>query len=191
MTLAALAVVAFGGACWAGTRTLEVSPESRLWLEGDSTLHPYESIATTLDVNAAVNEQPGQNLLAAFGANGLTALSVRVPVGALKSPHAGLDKNLRKALGADKNPDITFVMTGCKAQPSDDGTTLLLVAGNLSVAGVEKPVELKAVAAGAGPVRVTGEQKVLMTDHGVKPPTFMGAIRTRDLVIVHYDLMLN
>src|SRR5688572_13691979 len=91
----ALVVVA---AVAAGTWAITVSPrpESRLWLEGDSTLHSYQSSATEFAV--AFDMSGAKPFDEAIRTGTMKAVQVQVPVKALKSGKGGLDKRLWKAL---------------------------------------------------------------------------------------------
>lgn len=142
---------------------LTLLPESVLWLEGDSTLHPYSSTTTVMSVAGDVN-----------------GFTLTVPDGSLKSGKGGLDKNLRKHLGGD----VVFTMT--KAEPPT-------YHGTLKIAGVEKPVTLKPdVSKDGGVYRVKGSHELKMSDFGIKPPAMMmGAIKTDDKVTVRFDVKLE
>lgn len=186
LTLAAVLGTASlnAGAAEAPSRTLLLKPESRLWLEGDSTMHPYKSEASTLSARVEVSGDA-----AAPYAAGLRALEVVVPVAGLKSGKGGLDKNLRKHLKAAEHPDISFKMARYEVVSS----TFIRVFGALAVAGVEKPAELEsALSQTEGGARATGSEELLMSDFGITPPTmFMGALKTADKVVVHFDLILE
>lgn len=163
-----------------------LSPESRLWLEGDSTLHPYSSTATALGLELSFSS--GAALPAAAAAGVPARLIVRVPVKGLKSAHKGLDKNLVEALKGADHPDIVFTLTAYRAEAgrvSADGV--------LEVAGSTRAVSLAArLEPRDGRLLVEGEQPLKMTDFGIKPPKMMmGAIKTADLVTVKYRLLLE
>lgn len=171
--------------------TMTPSSSSRVRLEGDSTLHPFwsqsSSFTATLTVEAA--EATAVAIAAAVAAGKPAAMTVTIPVASLRSEHSGLDKNLRKALLADKHPDIAYVMERFEATPLKDGQTLE-VQGTLTIAGRPAPAVLKATAAVSGSFFVVeGEQTLLMTDYDVKPPVIMlGAVKTANKIVVKYRL---
>lgn len=180
-----------------GAAGLVLGRESSLRLEGDSTLHPYSSAATELLVEGEA-EPPrgaGESLLDLARADGLKGLAVRVPVRGLKSGKGGLDKNMHKALRADKHPEIVFELESYALQPHPEerGAFRVKAAGSLSVAGERRPVELEAdVRHAEGGLRVQGSEELLMSDFGIKPPAMMlGALKTDDKVVIHYDLVLG
>ena len=148
----------------------QAAPSSTLWLEGDSTLHRYSSTATVISVELDSDAGLAQ----------ATALTVKVPVAGLKSGHAGLDKNLQKALKAEEFPEIVFSLASYKAQEAT---------GTLSIAGVAKPAVVKVAVNGTV---VTGEHELKMSDFGVKPPKMMmGAVKTDDKVVVKFRIDLK
>src|SRR5262249_5421556 len=120
----------------------------------------------------------------------VAGLTISIPVAQLKSGESGLDKNMRKALKAERFPDIVFVMSGYQVAAAP---ATLTVAGELTVAGVKRPETLKAsLRFQDGHAVIDGEQPLQMTDFGVKPPSFMmGALKTKDRVAVKFHLELE
>lgn len=149
-------------------------------LMGDSTLHPFASTATLVGV---LGEASG-----ALPA-GMATLDVTIEVKGLKSGENGLDKNLWRALSADKFPRILFHLSHYEI----NANSAVHAQGTLSIAGTEKPIELEGVLTPTSDgVRVRGSKELLMTDFGVKPPTLlMGAIKVKDRVVILYDLILG
>jgi len=176
-TVLAATVLALAAAT-AGATTATLQPGSKLWLEGDSTLHPYRSDAERIDLTAELERQKPSKL------------TVRIPIAALKSEHKGLDKNLQAALKAKDNPDIVFTLEKFEAAPGSDEVTAI---GNLTVAGATKEETIRAkVAWKDGRAVVDGQEPLLMTDFGVKPPTMMmGTIKTSDRIVVKFHLVLG
>jgi polyisoprenoid-binding protein YceI len=175
---------------------LTLAPGSRLWLEGDSTLHAYKSNATKIDATAEVGgtfAAGSAEARAAVAAGALKSLRISVPVSGLKSGENGLDKNLQKALKADAAPVIRFTLVDYKAEEGKDGSLLVKARGKLAIAGVEKDAVVEATCSfGPGGVDVTGAKDVLMSDFGIKPPVLMlGAIKTADKVVVRFALKLK
>jgi len=142
---------------------LALLPNSVLWLEGDSTLHPYSSTTTALSI-----------------AGDAAAFTLTVPIAELKSGKGGLDKNMRKLL----KEDVVFTLT--KAEPP-------LYHGRLKIAGVTQDATLRpAVTKTGSTYAVTGRHELKMSDFGIKPPIMMmGAIKTDDKVTVYYDVKLE
>ncbi|MBI5203000.1 MAG: YceI family protein, partial [Elusimicrobia bacterium] len=121
------------------------------------------------------------------------ALTLKVPVAGLKSKHSGLDKNLRKALSADKNPDIVFELASYAVETATGGRRELLGTGSLTVAGVTKQRVIRAaLREDAETLSLDGEHELLMTDFGVKPPTaLLGTVKAADKIVVKFHLDLR
>jgi len=167
---------------------LSLKPQSKLWIEGDSTLHRWSSTSTTLGFQA---ESP-QGALDKIVENGLVAgMKVTIPVASLQSGEKGLDKNMRKALKAEANPDIVFTMSGYKVALDPNGSRFV-ASGTLAIAGEKKEVSIEApFRLENGQVVIDGQYPLLMTDYGVKPPTLMlGAIKVDNRVAVKFHLEL-
>lgn len=194
LTLATLALAAtMAHAAGSG---LVLQPGSKLWLTGTSTMHAYTSNATRLDVAfqmAAGTLAAGESIEKLIRDHAVSNLDVAIPVTGLRSHKEGLDKNLYKALLAEKHPEIRFTMTGYEVTDADSGALAIAARGKLTVAGVEKEIRVAVVAKReAGAMRLTGEVPLMMTQFGIKPPTMMmGAIKTGDGVVIHFDLRIG
>lgn len=180
---------------------LVLQPESRLWLDGKSTLHDFSSTASSLQATFEQNETlwpadaTGSAAIESFiRARGVSAMEVVIGVTGLHSGKAGLDKNMYKALQAPKYPEIRFRMSGYETAEGPAPAEMAIDAkGTLSVAGVEKEIALPVTALKEGEnVRVRGSVPLLMSQYGIKPPTMMmGAIKTADQVVIHFDLLFG
>ena len=178
---------------------LTAAPESRLWLSGTSTLHPYSSTSTLTDMSIDLNAAAAVQATAPDGVLSYIAqrapfqrFEVVVPVKGLKSGESGLDKNLVKALKADRAPAIDFLLTQYKAQPAAaDGSIPFEATGLLSIAGVQKEITLTGTAAAlAAHLIMDGQYQLRMSDYGIKPPTLLlGVIKVADPVVIHFHLL--
>src|SRR5437868_1207561 len=115
------------------TARVAVAPESKLWIEGTSTIHEWTCKATTLD--AAIDVDAAAAQIAAAPPKMLKRVQVKVPVRSLKCGHGGMDDNLYKALKADSDPQISYIMASF--EPSAEGATefTLNTIGTLTIAG--------------------------------------------------------
>jgi len=167
-------------------------PQSQIWLEGSSTLHPFTIHATSQDF--ALSFAKGtSDAAAALAAQEPAAMTLTIPVYGLKSTESkSMDRNMQKALKAGQHPDITFAMTSYQVKPEEGGYKIS-AQGNLSIAGVQKPVTIEADARVAKDgVTIDGQEPVIMSDFGVKPPVMMfGAIKVADRILVRFHLNLK
>jgi polyisoprenoid-binding protein YceI len=184
----AAALIALAIAARAAT-TIAVAPAGSLRLEGDSTLHKWESTATAAVINFTFADGAPTSLYDAIIASKATGAELKVAVASLKSGESGLDKNMRKAMSADKYPDVVFRMNRYELMKDP---TLAKVDGDLTIAGATRPVtidmEARQTPEGVG---LKGVYTLKMSDFGIKPPTLMlGAIKVSDRVAVRFDLTL-
>jgi hypothetical protein len=172
-----------------------------LELEGDSSLHRYHAKADQVDLAvgvdvahvAALGSAP--DLEALVRDHGVTAFRMIVRVDRLRSGRKGLDANLSKALHADQFPEIRFVMGSYDVAPSSGAGAALTVVvhGRLSLAGVERAIDVGATAVRVGGgLRFSGNKTLSMKDFRVEPPKMMlGAIKTSDAVTVRLAVTLR
>lgn len=175
-------------------------PESKLWLEGKSTVHEFSSKATRLV--ATFDHDPaqlpddatnGDAVERLIRAKGIRAMDVVVPVADLHSGKTGLDRNMQKALLASQHPEIRFHLASYElGEDTPAGTMKIDAKGAVTVAGVQRDIRMAVTAVREGDaVRVRGSAPLLMSQFGIKPPTMMmGTLRTSDEVVIHFDLLL-
>ena len=175
------ATAAAAGAQMALPRNLTLSKDSRLWLEGTSTVRSYKCSATRLDMSvvAETDEAPAKMVSTA---------SLTVPVAQLDCGNKTMNEHMRKALKAESNPQITWKMTSYDVQGSN-----VVINGKLTIAGKENAIELKGTGtAENGTIRFKGSKQFKMTEYGVKPPSLMlGTMKVGDPVTVSFDLVLS
>ncbi len=178
-----------------------LAPGASLELDGDSTLHHYSAKAHGMKIDVGIDDA---RVVAAGRSSELEALirghviktfDLTVPVNGLASGEKGLDANMQKALKGDRYKDIRFRMESYEvATPVVGAATFKIVLhGRLSLAGVERHIDVDASGArsGAG-IRLTGSKDLLMTDYQIKPPTMMlGTIKTANLITVKFDATLR
>jgi len=176
-----------------GTVRVSVDPTSRLWVEGTSNVHDWKCSANT--INAAIDVDTLAAQLASAPPKMLKKVVVNVPVNALKCGHGKMDDNLRKALNADKNADISFVMAAFEALPSETrGEFTLRVSGRLTVAGIQNAITMDIAATRLvdGTIKAVGAVPVKMTAFGIAPPSaLLGTIKTGDEVKVKFELTVG
>lgn len=189
---AALAIATAGTAAAFQSHSLSMA-SSKLTIAGSSNIHEWK--ASTADVRiknaklAISLTEPGF-LSGVVKPSALEAFEISVPVTTLKSDKDGLDKNMYKALLADKNPEITFRATRLVAGATE-GT--IRATGMLKIAGAEKEVtfDIKAQLNGAL-LTIKGVVPILMTDWGVVPPkAMMGMLKTDPKVTVTFETVLT
>ncbi len=182
MTAAALAAsAAVASGQMALPRNLTLSKDSRVWLEGTSTVRSFKCTAVKVDlaVSAETSETPASMVKSA---------SLVVPVAQLECGNKTMNEHMRKALKAESNPEISWKMISYQVE----GTNVL-INGKLTIAGKENLIVLRGNgSAENGTIRFKGSKQFKMTEYGVKPPSLMlGTMKVGDPVTVSFDLVLS
>ena len=178
-----------------GEARYQILPASKLTIDGTSTLHNFTIKATELDGYLVLDGTSSTgNLKDELGNVG--TLKVVVPVKKLDSDKSSMNDNMDEALKADKNPDITFTLKNIAV---DNGKTKtsdpvkVYANGTLTIAGVSKEINVTVLGSKNkdGQLQFAGEQKINMSEYGIKPPTmFFGTVKVGDAVTVKFDLTL-
>jgi polyisoprenoid-binding protein YceI len=155
-------------------------------VSGTSSLHDWEMELTTFDASAQLeNKDNGSYIIsdARFSANANNLVSEK----------SMMTNKAHEALKAEKQPEIKFEQTGTlEISGNQNGT--YTIAGNLTIAGKTKPVEiaLNTNTNSQKKVSVSGNTTLKMTDFDVEPPTVMfGTIKTADEVTINFNLTLK
>ena len=179
---------------------LTLAPGASLELDGDSSLHRYSAKAHSvrasagLDAARLTSAARPPDLEALIRGHFIRTFQLVVPVAELSSGERGLDDNMRKALKGDRFKEIRFQMDSYDVGPPSRGATIAVTLhGRLSLAGVERKIDVGAMGARVKDgFQVTGSKDLLMTDYQIKPPTMMlGAIKTKDLITVKFNATLQ
>lgn len=171
--------------------TVSIKNGSSLQLDGTSTLHDFTCKTSSIDGTIMVD--PAQYASGIKDAKNLiTQANITIPVKSIKSGHDGMDDNMYDALKADKDPTITYQLTGITGAAPSGSEYQLQTQGVLTVAGVQKPIEMVIYASKAdNGIKIHGKENVNMTDFGIDPPSFMfGALKAGNKVTVSFDLLL-
>jgi hypothetical protein len=161
----------------------------QLTVNGTSNMHDWTSKATNVVVSGD------------FGLNNTTlekinAATVKVQTKSLKSTKDSdlMDGRTHSTLKADKFPEIIYVFTKVLSVQQSGAETVMNISGNLTLGGVTKPTDLtlRIKTLANGDLEVKGTRKILMSNHGIKPPSFMlGAMKVGDEVTLVYDVILK
>ena len=191
-TLLALAIVLPASGAWTvANEMLVLQPQSRLWIDGTSSIRSFSCKAA--EVNAVV-EGTGPNAIPQLllADKGVKSVRVTVPAERLDCGNGTMNEHMRKAIKLSEFDSIEFRLTDYDVARNADGVSGTLN-GTLLLGGVTKPVTLKAEGKPeGGMLHITGSYDLDMTDYGLKPPTLMfGRIKVGRTVKVNYDLLLK
>ena len=166
---------------------LSVQSSTSIVLKGTSTLHDYECLSTVLH---GVIEM--DTLLKSF-----KSIEISIPVKSIHSGNSSMDENMYDALKANDNPDIKFSLININNDTKStlvNQDSIIQLQGKLSIAGKEQMIELPVIVVkdNNGIVTVRGKKKLLMTEYGIEPPTFMlGILKTGNEVSVEFKVDLK
>ena len=173
------------------TMKLSIGQESKLSLEGNSTMHEYSAKASQLLGSAVVDSFL---FTEKNNARSFLQADITIPVKKLSSGNEKLDDKMYDALEADDNPNITYHLTSDSITFINKDTCTIKLTGTLTVAGKQKSIEMTATLLKHqnNSVNIRGSKELLMTDFGVEPPSMMfGLLKTEDKVIIRFDLLLQ
>jgi polyisoprenoid-binding protein YceI len=188
---ALIAVTATAGAQSASAIRLRLDPSSEVTIEGTSSLHAFH--CKTNKINAYVDVDPGYAKDLTKVARPIVSVKVNIVVRTLSCGNGQMDNNMFSTLDADKNPLIKYTMSnydildGTKSPAAFVATTT----GTLTISGQEKVINMKinAERLSDGKATAQAEQAILMTDFGIKPPSFMfGRLKVGNEVTVKFNL---
>ena len=191
-TLLALAIALPASGAWTvANQVLVLQPQSRLWIDGSSSIRSFSCKAG--EVNAVV-EATGPNAISQLltGDKDVKTVHVTVPAERLDCGNGTMNEHMRKAIKLSEHKSIEFRLADYDIARNADGVSGT-INGTLLLGGVTKPITLKAEGKPeGGMLHVTGSYDLDMTEYGVKPPTVMfGRIKVGKTVKVNYDLLLK
>lgn len=166
-------------------------PESRVWVEGTSTVRSYTCEASGVTGNIAASTA-ALDVTKLEGA--VQSVDVAISVAALDCKNGTMNGHMRKALKASEHGTIAFHLDSYTAAPAAGNETKVQLNGTLEIAGQKRPIVIDGVATAAadGAVRVKGSKEFLMSEYGVKPPSLMmGTMKVHDKVKVSFDVVVK
>ena len=172
--------------------SIDMQPESRLWIAGTSTVRSFQCQATSFDAKL----EPTATAVVAptlAGDKAVSSVIVTVPVEKLDCKNGTMNEHMRKALKFGQHPTVVFRVTSYVLTQSAEGVAVALE-GTLTLGGVEKPITVNAKAKQGenGTLLVSGAHEVRMTEFGLKPPTLMlGTMKVDERVKVGFDIVLK
>ena len=192
-TTLALLCLAPAAIAWTSVREpLALQPESKLWINGTSTVRAFQCTATAFETQVQ-SAAPGAIGAIVAGTKAVETAELTVPAAKLDCRNATMNEHMLKALKAKDNPTITFRIDSYDVARAGDGVDGTAV-GQLTLGGVTRPITVTAhaIPAADGALRLTGSYRLKMTEFGLKPPSLMmGTMKMNENVEVGFDLLLK
>lgn len=169
-----------------------VLPQSKLWVDGTSSVRSFSCKAT--DFNVDLDAGPGLTAAVLSGQKAVKTVTVTVPSAKLDCGNGTMNEHMREAIKAGENPTIQFKLSGydfaAKGADSVSGT----LNGTLSLGGSSRDITIPVVARnkGDGTLDVTGTYPLSLKSFGLKAPSlFFGRMKVGDLVKVNFDVLVR
>lgn len=157
----------------------------QLLVHGTSSLHDWESRVEKAEFSGSFKLENDVLI-------DVKNVVVNIPVKSIKSTKGKMmDNKTWDAFNHEKNPSITFVMTD---HTINTQKRTIDVSGNLTMAGVTKPIEfaLAYKILSDGDVQFTSTKTINMTHFKMEPPTaMMGTIKVGSDIRISLQLVIN
>jgi hypothetical protein len=125
----------------------------------------------------------------------LRDVAIRIPVeGIISEDGSIITKKTQEAFKSNQYPDITYQFEKAKIEVDKRDSVTIVTSGDLSMAGVSKPIDLvaKGVKLANGEYRLRITKKLKMTDFNIPPPTILlGTLRAGNEITLDFDLKLG
>ena len=192
LALATLLSLAPAAIAWRSANDpLVTQPQSRIWIDGKSTVRRFSCKAPVFSVD--VDAAPGAVAAVLAGTKAVQTVTVTVPAEKLDCGNGTMNEHMLKALKAKDAPTIEFKLSAYDVAKSAAGVQGTLN-GTLTLGGQTRPISLEAQAEPApnGTLHVTGAAQIRMTQFGLKPPSLMmGTMKVDENITVNFDLFLK
>lgn len=172
-----------------------VEPSSRIWVEGSTTINDFSCVDHKV---GGFGQIIGDSLLdRTVTDSSRTQVVVRLNVSDLDCGRRRMNRDMYHAMKADSFPRISYHLLSARmlSLPHDiNGDFKAETIGTISLAGKSQVIKMAVdgVLLPNGRFHVTGSHPLLMSDFGIHPPSpFWGLIKTKDRIVVHFDLYVT
>ncbi len=152
---------------------------------GKSNVHDWEMTSTGLESQGAFKFNSKNELV------GLSAFSFSVVAKSLKSGKSSMDQRTYKSMKASEFPKISYKLASADVTLIKANKYSIQTIGALTIAGKTQNITMKVIAVVNADQSITcqGSEKLLLTDYGIAPPSFMlGAMKVGNDLVIKFDL---
>ncbi|MCP3930153.1 MAG: YceI family protein [Bacteroidetes bacterium] len=180
---------------WSQAAAYQLLPESKVKIDGTSTFHDWSAKVVDSEGKVTFSEGVFSNTLETGAIAESASMKFKVETIAA-GRGAIMDNKIKNAFKYEENPYIVFTATEAAkvTKVNDDGSFVVLINGNLNMAGFSKAVDLELTGKklDAGQIHFEGSETMKMTTFGIEPPTAMfGQLETGDEVTIVFDLLFS
>ena len=189
---AAVTIIGCAGSPRPSTSPSPVANSDKVWFSGSSNIRRFTCYAKQVNVSAEAAPEE----FARTRNDGVTAVrsgAVSVPVRSLDCGIGLQNSHLFETLSASRYPDISFTLSDYLIERAD-GESRVRMNGHLRIAGNERDVVIhgSVFRAPSGQLMLRGDRLIDVRTFGVKPPRrFLGLLRVRDEVTVHFEVVVR
>ncbi len=182
---------------------LKVDEGSKIWVEGDSTMHAYKSVISVPNINseALSKIKPDDSLQAVisdkkyipFVHDMILNMILKIHVKNFHSSTPGFDSKFYETLKAEDHPDIVFKPSKYTIVKDTNDSSLFYIKseGLVKIAAQEKTISVTTTAKiQNNTITLTGQKDLLMTDFGLTPPVLL-FVKADDKLTVKWNLILS
>lgn len=151
-----------------------LSSESKLTVDGTSTVHDWTVTANTLQGELKTDGKAPQKI------------NFQVVVADMKSERGEtMDIKMHNALAKDEHPKVIFELYKVKNEQ--------VLVGALTIAGKTQNVEIDCkIVPSKDTFKIEGQKKIILKDYDIEPPTAMfGQVVVGNDVVVKFDLVFK
>lgn len=152
---------------------------------GTSNVHDWTMTAKDIESSGLFKFNNSNELI------DVTSLKFVVVAKSLKSEKASMDGRTYKTINADEFPKITYQLTSATVTMVQANKYSIQTSGTLTIAGKTQKIAMKVMALVNADHSISchGTEKLLLTDYGIKPPSFMlGAMKVGNDLVIEFDL---
>lgn len=189
LTIAVLLAATAAQARAQETMKLQLEPGTELSISGTSTVHGFTCKTSRIDATLVVDRGYTKDLTKI--ARPIVSVRVEIPAKSLDCGNGKMNDNMYGTLKAKDNPTITYVMSGYDLENASATGFGAKTTGVLTIAGKSKTIAMDVKADRVEDTKATakGEQAILLTDFGIKPPSFMlGALKVGNEIKIKFNL---
>ena len=158
---------------------------AKITVNGKSNVHDWEMTSTDMASQGIFKFNVKGEL------TDLSAFSLSVVAKSLKSGKSSMDTRTYKSLKADEFPKIAYKLTFAEVTMVQANKYSIQTTGVLTIAGKTQSISMKVMAFVNADKTITchGTEKLMLTDYGIEPPSFMlGAMKVGNDLVIKFDL---
>ncbi|MEJ5995039.1 YceI family protein [Pedobacter sp. Du54] len=158
---------------------------TKVTVNGQSNVHDWEMTSKDIESQGAFKFNAKDELI------GLSAFNFSVAAKSLKSGKSSMDERTYKSIKATDFPKISYKLTSAEVTAVQANKYSIQTTGILNIAGKTQTISMKVMALvnADNSISCHGTEKLMLTDYGIEPPSFMfGAMKVGNNLVIKFDL---